>query len=93
MWIVAIGVSNVKTLALMTRQELPTSAVMSVAPHSDNLPSGDGNIALAQLIREYVDIGGVLEHQICLFPSGGDIDQMLLFHQLSLDPGSVGLIG
>ena len=63
-----------------------------IAAHTDNLPSGNGDVAVAQLIGKNIDIGGVFQNEIRLFPSGGNLHKMLLFHQLALDPCGVSFI-
>ena len=60
--------------------------------HADDLAAGDGNISMAKLIGENIHIGGVFQNEIRLFPSGGDVHKVLLFHQLALDPCGVGFI-
>ena len=63
-----------------------------IAAHADDLPLCHGDIALTQFVGEDIDIGGVFKDEIGLLPAGGDIDDVLLFHQLALDPRGVGFV-
>ena len=41
----------------------------AVHAHPHNEPLCNGNIAMTDLVAEYVDIGGIFQHQISLFPA------------------------
>ena len=64
-----------------------------IVAHADDLSLGHGNIPMAKLIGKHIDVRGILQHKICLPAARGDFDQILLFHQLPLDPGGVGFVG
>ena len=63
-----------------------------IAAHTDDLALGDGDVALAQLVGKDIDIRGVLQNQVRPFPSGGDVHEVLLLHQLALNPSGVSFI-
>ncbi len=62
------------------------AAAVTADAHKQAL--GDGNISLAQLIAEYIDEGGIFNHQICRLPASRHLDDVNLFRQLAIDfPG------
>ena len=62
-----------------------------VLAHAHNQPLCHGDVGVAELVGEDVDIGGVLQHQVRRLPPGGGVDDAALFQQLPVDLASVAL--
>lgn len=63
-----------------------------VFAHAHDEPLGHGDIALAQLVGEDVDIGGVLQYQIGGYAAGGHIDHMELLVELPVDLAGIAFL-
>ena len=62
-----------------------------VLAHAHDQPLCHGDVGVAELVGEDVDIGGVLQHQVRRLPPGGGVDDAALFQQLPVDLASVAL--
>ena len=65
--------------------------IAAVFTHAYDQPLGHGDVAVTQLIGEYIDIGGVFQHQVGLFTAGGHGDDPQLFRQLPVDLAGIAL--
>ena len=66
--------------------------IAAVFAHAHDQPLGHGDVAMTQLVGEYVHIGGILQHQIGLLPSGGHGDDPQLLRQLPVDLTGIALL-
>ncbi len=56
-----------------------------VLSHANDESLRHGDVGGTELVGEYVDIGGVFQHQVRSFPSGGSFDDAALFQQFPVD--------
>ena len=85
---VDMGVNKAREDQLAAHVELRLTAVRA---HTYNQPLRHGNVPMAELIGEYVDIGCVLQHQVSLFPACGHLDDPQFLIQLAVDPAGIAL--
>ena len=57
--------------------------------HARDEPLGYGNVAVTELIAEYIYIRRILEHKVGLLPAGRHLDDVKLLVQLAVDPACV----
>ena len=62
-----------------------------VCAHAHDKPLRHGDIPVAQLVGEYVDVGGVFQHQICRLPPGSHGDDPQFFVELTVDLSGIAL--
>jgi hypothetical protein len=63
----------------------------AVLPHAHDEPLRHGDVSMAELTGEDVDVGGVFQYQVRFFPSGGHLHDPQLFAQLAVDPAGIAL--
>ena len=56
-----------------------------ILAHAHDEPLRHGDVALAELVGENVNIGGVFQHQVGRDAAGGHVDDMELFVELAVD--------
>ena len=66
--------------------------IAAVFTHAHDQALGHGDVAVTQLIGEYIDIGGVFQHQVRWFPSSGGFQNAALFQQLAHDIAEVDVV-
>ena len=65
--------------------------VAGILSHTYNEAFRHSDIGSAEGVGKYIDVGGVFQHQIRRFPSGGGIDDAPLFQQLPVDLARITL--
>ena len=63
-----------------------------VCAHAHDKPLRHGDIPVAQLVGEYVDVGGVFQHQICRLPPGSHGDDPQFFVELTVDLSGIAFL-
>ncbi len=83
-----VGVDKTREDDLSCHVKLQPAAVL---PHADDKPLRHGDVSMAQLAGEDVDIGRVFQYQVRFFPSGGHLYDPQLFAQLTVDSAGIAL--
>ena len=63
-----------------------------ILTHAGDQSIGYGDVPVAELVAEHVDIGGIFQHQIRLCTTGGHLDHMQLFVELSVDLARIAFL-
>ena len=66
--------------------------IAAVFTHAHDQTLGHGDVAVTQLIGEYIDIGGIFQHQVRRAPARRHIDDMELLIELTVDLAGIAFL-